>query len=329
MKPVNWGVLSVSKHYALRVHPAVKDGRWANFVAVASRSPEKARSASARFGIPRAYGSYEELLRDADIEAVYIPLPNNLHAVWIKKTADAGKHILCEKPFAMNTAEAVDAAEHARKKGVILMEAFMYRFHPQWLRVREIVENGEIGEIRSIHFQQSYANRDPDNIRNRPETGGGAVYDIGSYAVSISRFVMGAEPKRVVSLIHRDPEFRTDTLSSGILDFGGARALFTVGTAGWPGQGVDIRGTEGEIRVNLPVNMFPDVPAEVEVTTRIASRKLALGPADQYALMFRAFGEAVRAGKPAPVAPGDAVANMKVLDALFASEKTGGWVPVG
>ncbi len=329
MNPVTWGVLSVSKHYALRVHPALREGGFAHVLALASRSGEKAREAAERLGIPRAYGSYEDMLRDPDIEAVYLPLPNHLHAPWIRKAADAGKHVLCEKPFTMNAQEAADAASHARERGVLLMEAFMYRFHPQWRRVKEIIVNGEIGGIRAISFQQFYSNRDPRNIRNRTETGGGALYDIGSYAVSVSRFLMGAEPKRVVALVSRDPDFGTDTLSSGILDFGRARALFTVGTADWPGQRVEVRGTEGEIVLDLPVNMFADVPARVEVKTRIASRVLSLGPADQYGLMFRAFGEAVRAGKPAPTPPEDGVANMRALDALFASETSGGWVEVG
>ena len=328
MKPVIWGILSVSKHYTLRVHPALRGAGFAECGAIASRSLEKARAAAARLGIGRAYGSYEELLADPAIEAVYIPLPNNLHAEWIRKCADAGKHILCEKPLAMNAAEAEAAVRYAEGKGVRVMEAFMYRFHPQWRRVREIVEDGELGEIHFVHIHQTFTNRDPNNIRNKPETGGGAIYDIGCYAVSISRFLLGSEPKRVVALVEKDPAFGTDVLSSAILDFGRARALFTVSTTSWPGQRVDIRGTEGDISIRLPVNMFIDVPAEVQINTRIASRTLALGPADQYALMFEAFCRALREDKPVPTPSRDGIANMKVLDALFRSGESGGWEEV-
>jgi predicted dehydrogenase len=209
------------------------------------------------------------------------------------------------------------------------MEAFMHRFHPQWRRVREIVTDGELGEIHFIHIHQAFTNRDPNNIRNKLENGGGALMDIGCYAASTARFVLGKEPKRVIVLLERDPVFGTDILSSGILDFGRTRAVFTVSTTSWPGQRVDIRGTEGEISVRLPVNMFPDVPAEVQVTTRIASRTLNLGPADHYALMFEAYGRALREGMPVPTPPRDAVANMKVLDALFRSEKSEKWEEIG
>ena len=328
MKPLVWGILSVSKHYALRVHPALRGLAAAEVRAIASRSLSKAREAAARFGIEKAYGSYEELLADPGIEAVYIPLPNDMHAEWIRRCADAGKHVLCEKPFGMNAAETEAAVRYAESKGVRVMEAFMYRFHPQWRRVREIIADGELGEIHSIHVQQAFMNRDPKNIRNKTENGGGAVYDIGCYAVSAARFLLNAEPKRVVALLERDADFGTDVLSSAILDFGRARALFTVSTASWPGQRVDIRGTEGEILIRLPVNMFTDVPAEVTVTTRIASRALALGPADQYALMFEAFCRAVREDKPVPTPPSDGIANMKVLDALFRSGESGRWEDV-
>jgi predicted dehydrogenase len=329
MKPVVWGVLSVSKHYTLRVQPALRNSAFATVGAIASRSLDKAKEAAARLGIERAYGSYEELLRDPEVEAVYIPLPNNLHAEWIKKCADAGKHVLCEKPLAMNAAEAEEAVRYAEGKGVRVMEAFMHRFHPQWRRVKEIVNDGELGEIHFVHIHQAFSNRDPNNIRNILEAGGGALMDIGCYAASSARFVLGREPSRAIALVERDPAFGTDIISSGILDFGRARAVFTVSTTSWPGQRVDIRGTEGDISVMLPVNMFTDVPAEVRVTTRIASRTLTLGPADQYLLMFEAYGRALREGRPVPTPPKDAIANMRVIDALFRSEKSGSWETVG
>ena len=248
MKPVAWGVLSVSRHFSLRVQSPLSvlgDGRRPRH-----RVPLEAEGRGGRplLGIPRAYGSYEELLADREIEAVYITLPNNLHAEWVMKAADAGKHVLCEKPFAMNAAEAEKAIRHAEKKGVLVMEAFMYRFHPQWQRARELVRIGEIGEVHSIRTVFSYTNRDPKNIRNRVETGGGAIQDIGCYAISCSRFLMGQEPRRVVGFIRRDPDFGTDTLSSGILDFGHGRALFTAGTQSFSQQRVTVLGSAGHHR---------------------------------------------------------------------------------
>ncbi|MDR1625400.1 MAG: Gfo/Idh/MocA family oxidoreductase [Spirochaetia bacterium] len=325
MKTVTFGVLSVSKHFSLRVFPVIRDSPALTVKAISSRSPEKARAEAARLGIEKAYGSYEEVLADREIEAVYIPLPNHLHARWIRAAADAGKHVLCEKPFAMNAGEAQDAVRYAEGRGVKVMEAFMFRFHPQWQKAREIIAVGEIGEAQSVHIQYAYMNRDPKNIRNIPEAGGGAMMDIGCYAVSAIRFLFGGEPSRVMSLVARDPDFRTDVITSAILDYGRARGVFTVSTTSWPGQKVDIRGSEGEISMRLPYNMFADVPAELSVTTRIAPRTLAIGPASQYTLMFEGFCDALRNGKPVPTPPQDGIDNMKVLDALARSEKSGGW----
>jgi predicted dehydrogenase len=325
MKPVTFGVLSVSKHFSLRVYPVIRSSPALTIKAISSRSPEKARTEAARLGIEKAYGSYEEVLADKGIEAVYIPLPNSLHARWIRAAADAGKHVLCEKPFAMNAEEAEDAVRYAEGRGVKVMEAFMFRFHPQWEKAREILAIGEIGEVHSIHIQYAYMNRDPKNIRNIPEAGGGAIMDIGCYAVSAIRFLMGAEPSRVMALVTRDPDFRTDVITSAILDYGRARGVFTVSTTSWPGQKVDIRGTEGEVSIKLPYNVFADVPAELSVTTRIAPRTLVLSPASQYTLMFEGFCDALRNGTPVPTPPADGIANMKVLDALVRSENSGGW----
>ena len=330
MKPVIWGVLGVSTHYQLRVHVPVSMSSELEFRAVASRSLERAREAAARLGIPRAYGSYEELLGDREVEAVYIPLPNHLHAAWVKKAADAGKHVLCEKPFALNAEEAAEAVDHARRRGVLLMEAFMYRMHPQWQRAREIVRTGELGEVHAIHTIFTYSNLDPTNIRNIAEVGGGVLYDIGCYAVSASRFLLDREPLRVVSLVRRDPRFTTDTLTSAILEFdGGARALFTVGSQTHPCQRVQVLGSLGALTVMLAFNAYPDVPEELEVVTSLGTRTIGLPVADQYGLLFDAFSRAVRAGGPVPTDPGDAVANMKVLDAVTRSERSGGWEPVG
>jgi predicted dehydrogenase len=329
MKPVVWGILSVSTHYRLRVHTFLKKSPLVDIRGIASRSRERASEAARDLGLQKAYGSYEELLADREIEAVYIPLPNHMHAEWVKKAADAGKHVLCEKPFAMDAKEAEQAIRHAERKGVLVMEAFMYRFHPQWKRAREIVRAGEIGEVQSVNTIFSYMLTDPSNIRNVLAAGGGGIPDIGCYAVSSARFLVGREPVRVVSLVHRDPKLKTDILTSGILDFGKARCVFTIGTQSFPWQRVDVLGSGGELSVHIPFNAFPDVPMQVSVTTGVGPRNYFSPPSDQYVEMFEPFSRAVREGGPAPTPAQDAIDNMKVLDALFRSEKSGTWEQVG
>lgn len=325
MDHIRWGVLSVSNHYRLRVNEQLKGAKLASVVGIASREGAKAAGEAKNLGIPRSFASYEALLADPDIDAVYIPLPNHLHAEWVKKAADAGKHILCEKPFAMNAREAKEAVDYARAKGVHVMEAFMYRFHPQWANVRKIVRSGEIGKIVFVQVQFAFNNKDPKNIRNIKEDGGGAIMDIGCYAVSSSRFIMGAEPKRVISIVERDPQFGTDCVTSGMLDFGAAHGLFTVSTQSAATQRFDVIGTAGKLSIQIPFNMYPDVPAEVTVVTSIGTRTLFCGPAEQYRLMFDAYSESLLSGKAEPTPAEDAIANMKVLDALFRSESSGGW----
>jgi predicted dehydrogenase len=341
MKPVNWGILSVSGHYALRVHQPLTGLAEARVLAIASRGREKAAQAASRLDIPRSYGSYAELLADPEIGAIYNPLPNNLHAEWTIAALEAGKHVLCEKPFAMDSGQARAMAAKAKEKGLILMEAFMYRFHPQWRRAWEIVASGELGRLKSIQCWFSYSNSDPANIRNRPETGGGALYDIGCYAISSARFLAqaagggAAEPRRALFAADRDPAFGTDVQGAGLLDFGpeGPRASFHIATKAFPVQRVEAMGEKGSLAVILPFNAFADVPLALEVTTGLGTRKIACGPADQYGLMFQAFCQAAQAapGSPqakAPTPPEDGIANMAAIDACFRSEKSGGWEEV-
>jgi predicted dehydrogenase len=332
MDPVRWGILSVSGHYALRIHQPLSALPEARVVAIASRGKERAAEAAARLGIPRGYGSYAELVADPEVEAIYIPLPNNLHAEWTCAALEAGKHVLCEKPLGMDAAQAMSMAALAKSKGLLLMEAFMYRFHPQWVRAREIVASGELGELRGIQSWFTYGNADPSNIRNRRETGGGALYDIGCYAVSSARFLAaagrgsGAEPIRVLFAADRDPAFGTDVLGTGVLDFGsGLRSTFHVSTQAFPVQRVEAVGTRGSLALSLPFNAFADVPMALEITTNLGTRRIEAGPVDQYALMFAAFSRAVRRGSPAPTPIEDGIANMAAIDALFRSEKSGAW----
>ncbi len=325
MKPVRWGVLGIGRHFILRALLPMQRASSVELYGVASRDPKKARETAERFNIPRAFDSYEALLSDPSIEAVYLPIPNNIHTDWIRKAADAGKHILCEKPLALDAAGAREAFDYAGRKGVLLMEAFMYRFHPQWTHTLELVRTGHIGNLRAVHTFFGYNNPDPGNFRNVLEYGGGALYDIGCYAVSVARTLFGREPERALSLIQRDPAFGTDILTSGILDFGGPRSLFTVGTQISSGQKVELHGTGGKIRVEIPFNAYDDVPSLVTIITGIGERVTPVGPADQFRLEFEAFSDAVRNGGPIPVPPQDTIRNLTVMDALFRSEKSGGW----
>ncbi len=325
MKPVRWGIISVAKHFIRCVVLPMQKSEMIELVGIASRNPEKAKETSEKYGIPNYYQSYEDLLSDKSIEAVFIPLPNDMHLEWIKKSADAGKHIICEKPLALNASEAGEAIEYAAKKGVLLMEAFMYRFHPQWTRARELVQTENIGDLKAVHTFFSYQNSDPDNIRNILEKGGGGILDIGCYAVSAARYIFNKEPRKVVSLINRDRAFKTDILSSGILDFGEGHSVFTVGTQTFPYQTVDIIGSAGKIHIEIPFNTYTDIPSTISVTTSVGTRKITLGPADHYELQFDRFSEAIRKDMSSPIPPMDALNNMKVLDALLRSEKSGNW----
>ncbi len=316
-QPVRWGVLL-----------PMQRSEGVELYGVASRDPEKAKNTAKQFGIPTTYDSYEALLADPSIEAVYLPLPNNMHAEWIRKAADAGKRILCEKPLALNAGEARESFAYAAKKGILLMEAFMYRFHPQWIHARELIRTGHIGNLKAIHTFFGYNNPDPENIRNRPETGGGAIYDIGCYATSLSRLLFEREPERVLSCISRDESKGVDVLTSAIMDFGGPRSLFTVGMRVFPWQRVEIFGSGGRIEIKIPFNSYNDIPSVITVATGIGEREIPAGPSDQFRLEFEAFSAAVRSGGPAPIPGEDTVANLAVMDALFRSETSGRWEKV-
>jgi len=326
MKPLRLGVLGVAYHFISRVLRPVQKSSLIELYAISSRSLEKSKNVSEKYNIPKYYGSYQDLLNDKSIEAVYIPLPNHLHLEWIKKSADAGKHIICEKPIALNTTEAKEAIDYALKKGVKIMEAFMYKFHPQWTYAKDLIKFGSFGKIQSIHTFFGYSNSDPENIRNIKSMGGGAILDIGCYAVSSSRFILGSEPKRVISLNDFDKNFGTDILSSGILDFGGVRTVFTVATQTFPWQKVEVHGSDGMFTVDMPFNPFDDYPAKITVNTSNGIREIRFDPVDHYGLEFEEFAKAIRNDTEVPNPPIDAINNIKVLDALFKSGETGNWI---
>ena len=329
---VRWGVLSTAKIGWEKVIPAMQQGQMCSIDAIASRNLDSAKPWAGKLGIPKAYGSYEELLADPEIEAIYNPLPNDLHVEWTLKAARAGKHVLCEKPFAMTANEAAQVREVAGH--VHIMEAFMVRFHPQWLRARELVRAGQLGELRTVQVAFSYNNQNADNIRNKPENGGGALYDIGCYAIVAGRFLFEAEPLRVMALVERDPVFKTDRLASALLDFGNGRRLdFTVSTQSAPYQRVQAIGTKKRLELEIPFNAPPGEAMRLLLDDGKAlggrSAVIETVPAcDQYTLQGDAFSRVVRGEIPLPYGLDDALCNMRVLDALFASEQSGRWEAV-
>ena len=301
-------------------------------VAIASRSLDQARAVADRLGIAKAYGSYEALLADPEIEAIYNPLPNDMHMEWTLAAARAGKHVLCEKPFAMDAAQAQTLREVASQ--VHIMEAFMVRFHPQWLRARALLRSGALGELRVVQAFFSYFNRQSDNIRNLPDAGGGALYDIGCYAIVAGRFFFEAEPQRVVGLFERDPEFKTDRLLSALVDFGGGRRLdFTVATQTTPYQRLHLVGTQQRLEIEIPFNAPQGQSTRIYLDNgKVLGGRAAvleeLPVSDQYTLQGDAFSQVVRGALHLPYGLEDAVSNMRVIDALFRSEQSQAWEPV-
>ncbi len=330
MQRVKWGILGVAKIAVEKVIPAMQQGQFSEIAAIASRDLSKASEAAERLGIPFAYGSYDALLADPQIEAVYNPLPNELHVPWTIRALDAGKHVLCEKPIALDAGEAQSLIEARRRSGKLVAEAFMVRYHPQWRRARELVATGAIGKASAIQTFFSYRLLDRANVRNRPP-GGGGLYDIGCYAVLTARYIFDAEPSRVVATLDRDPDFGTDRLVSAILEFPGGRHLtFSVATQLSAHQRVTIVGDAGRIEIAIPFNAPPDRPTRIAIDTGAdlfggGARTEEFPVCDQYTLQGDAFSRAVLGQAPLEFPIEDAVANMRVIDALFRSAERGSW----
>jgi predicted dehydrogenase len=308
----------------------MQQGEWTEVAAIASRERQKAEDAARTLGIARAYGSYEELLADPAIEAVYNPLPNHLHVPWTLNAMAAGKHVLCEKPIAMTAAEARSLLAARDRAGVKAGEAFMVRTHPQWLRTRELIASGRIGQMRSIVGFFSYFNRDPQNIRNIPAYGGGALMDIGCYPITMSRFAFGEEPTRVMGLVERDPEMKTDRLASAILDFPSGQSIFTCATQLALHQRMEFIGTKGRIEIEVPFNAPNDRPSRLFIDDGRdlvgGGRSIETTPTcDQYTIQGDLFSRAIREGGQVPVSIEDAIRNMAVIDAIFRSAESGAW----
>jgi predicted dehydrogenase len=324
MDPVRWGVLGAAIIAVEKVIPAMQKGRMSSVVAIASRSLEKAQHAAARHRIARAFASYEELLDDPDVEAIYNPLPNHLHVPWSLRALEAGKHVLCEKPIAMTRAEAVALRDAARRAGLLVGEAFMVRSHPQWHAVKQMLNDGRIGDLQLATGHFSYGRRSATDVRSRVEWGGGVLFDIGCYPITISRWMFGREPLAAVSAIERDAEYGVDRLTSGILRFAGGHATFTVGGQMVPYQRIQLFGERGRIDVEIPFTPSATTHARVVVN----DDTLELEPVDQYTLQGDEFSRAIRGEGAVPSTMESAIANMSVIDALFRSAESGRWEDV-
>jgi len=327
MRKLRWGVMSTAQIGINAVIPAMRGCSNVEVVAIASRELGKARSAARKLRIPKAYGSYEELLADPEIEAIYNPLPNHLHVPWSIRALEAGKHVLCEKPIAMNAGEATHLLEAARHFPALkVMEAFMYRFHPQWTTIADLVGQGGIGTIKTAHSIFSYYNINPADVRNIAEMGGGGLLDIGCYCISASRLIFRAEPRRVFGIVEFDPKFKTDRMVSGILDFGEGTATFTCGTQMVPAQRFEVFGNEGRLDIEKPFTPSSSRPPRLRLQRDGETQDLKTVKRNQYTVMAERFSQAAVDGTPVPTPLEDALANMRAIDAVFKSGETGRWV---
>jgi predicted dehydrogenase len=330
MHTIRWGVLGAAKIAITKVIPAMQRAVGCEVVAIASRDGARAAQAAADLGIARAHASYEALLADPDIDAVYIPLPNHLHVPWTTRAAEAGKHVLCEKPIALNAADARTLLDVRDRTGVRIQEAFMVRTHPQWVRAKALVDGGELGEVRAISGFFSYYNVDPANLRNVAEWGGGGLLDIGCYLVNTARFIFDAEPSRVAATLDLDPAFGVDRQASMILDFDGRHAVGICSTQLQHYQRIQIVGTKGRLEIEIPFNAPADRPCRLAVdrTGEIHGtgvEHMELDVCDQYTIQADVFSKAILEKRPQWVPLEDAVANMACIDAIFRSADSGRW----
>jgi len=331
-RKVKWGVLSTAKIGTEKVIPAMQKGKLVEMVGIASRDRATAQEAAKRLGIAKTYATYDELIHDPEIEAIYIPLPNHLHVPWAIKAVEAGKHVLCEKPLAVSAAEIRRLIRARDKAGVKVGEAFMVDTHPQWLKARELTRSSEFGNLRLITGQFAYNNRDPKNIRNIKEFGGGGIFDIGTYTIHGSRFIFGEEPKRVVALLETDPQMKIDRLTSVIMEFPSGHATFTCSTQIVPYQRMQLFGTKRRVEIEIPFNAPPDRKTRLFVDTGdltgASMETIEFPICNQYTIQGDEFSRAIIEDMPVPVGLENALANMQVIEAVFKSAESGKWVSI-
>lgn len=328
MSKIRWGIISTAKIGMEKVIPAMQQSQYCDITAIASRDINKANSSAEKLGIPKAYGSYEELFQDSDIDAVYNPTPNHLHVPLSIQALEAGKHVLCEKPIGLSAAEGQQLVNAGKKHPELkLMEAFMYRHHPQWLKAKALVNEGEIGELRTIQSFFSYFNTDPSNVRNQSDIGGGGLMDIGCYNISLSRYIFNEEPKRVCGIVEFDPKFNTDRLASGMMEFSNGTATFTCSMQLSPYQRVNVFGTEGRVEIEIPFNAPPDRPCRMwHELSEGNTEMIEIDTCDQYTIQGDLMSQAIINNTDVPTPIGDSVLNMKVIEAIVLSAKENRWV---
>lgn len=328
-KKIRWGIISTAKIGVTKVIPGIQKCSLCEVTAIGSRDGKRAEEAARKLGIAKTHSSYESLLADPEVDAIYNPLPNHLHVEWTIKALRAGKHVLCEKPIGLDAVEArLLLDESKRYPSLKVMEAFMYRFHPQWIRAKELADAGAIGKVRTLQSFFSYFNSDPKNIRNMADIGGGGLMDIGCYCISFSRFIFNEEPQQVVGLLEFDPELKTDRIASGMLDYsGGKSSTFTCSTQLMPFQRCLIFGTDGYIEIEMPVNAPPDKTTRIWLV-KDKKEEISFDATDQYTLQADAFSKAILHNTEVPTPLTDAVGNMKAIDALFESAKKRTWVKI-
>ena len=331
IEPVRWGVLGAARIALDKVIPSMQEGELSRVVAIASRSADKAQAAAGALGIDRAYDSYDALIADPDVEAIYNPLPNHLHVPWSIRAVQAGKHVLCEKPIGLSAIEAIELRNAGRAAGVLVGEAFMVRSHPQWLEARRLVTNGRIGALQLVHGHFSYPRRDASDVRSRPDFGGGALFDIGCYPIVIARLMFAAEPVSAVAAIDRDPEFHVDRITSGLLRFESGIASFDCGGAMAAHQRVELFGDHGRMQLDVPFTPRATEACRIMIDdgTRGTAEIVKIEAANQYTLQGDRFSAAIRGIGEFPSSIDSAVANMAVIDALFRSAETGRWEDLG
>jgi predicted dehydrogenase len=325
------GILSSAKIAVNKVIPAMLKSDQVQAFGLASRSLSKAAEAKEKFALQKIYSDYQSLLQDPDLDAIYNPLPNHMHVDWTLKALQAGKHVLCEKPIgcSVNDAGRLEQAEKDFPQ-LIIMEAFMFRFHPRWQKAREIIRSGKLGKVKSIHGHFSFFNDDPNNIRNVAEYGGGSLLDIGCYPISVARFLLGREPKRCIGQVEFDPRFKTDESAHALVDFSSeddACVLnFTCSTLQQYHQLVEVVGTEGKIRISMPFNPQADQKTQIELEMGNQKEEVSIPAADQYLNLLDAFAESIKRGKAEENSLESGINNLRVIDAIFKSQQKGHWI---